>query len=738
MNFQTMRGAAAIEQAARTHDDFELPKRPKGKTVSNSSWLREGLGIDDDTGASDRVATNAAVRGAAGRGKIKILSSLYDEGQWDPWRCRVSIEAADEGGYLLDLLKAFLVHLSWYPSLAEEQEDLVVKELATAPEPCQKALAKSPLRRELTQRTCLLSNLMLVNSPMAARVLEAAAEETFLVERMEAVGPVIQNHVQTGGRDVRTSPPVSGKNLRNQVSQDGFVAWPGVWRQAWHFTDHMIACEFKAVDQTVEAAQGKVDGITLAWDEAQVFVQRLLVQTEQAVAEVYEANFDVAKAEFDGKWKGLEDIARPTFHDPPAEGGSALAAHAWASLGWARIEEMVVFRGDSFEPVRRYPHRKFPATLDTLYVKRFFDLSRPQAPVDAGVRLPSRGAAASAFSLTGCPRSAISGAFFSAALADRMPSASPRKGRDACGKVMTTSALFGREVWHLLLGIGAQAPTPTSVEAEVTLDKELRADFLIPLTAENFCFVYPCAELPWGGYLYIDDDGECVKPIVINQVSHKAGQQAFAFGDPLPLNEENTQIIYNELQDLSPDDPYHDEGAISYAWVMKVPGLDLPLGGFAYVFSDSTLNRVFPLKAVGEVLRMADLPWEVNAHALGMKSNGNELQKYIAPRGERGPGRARGHHADHGAGRAAPHDAARTRVHASGGLDVLATDVAKAISYAAFDRAWPFYLQQFVFDFLSAMILFYIAWEVHRLQHDDGTVQWNFDEWKYWLLPSFL
>jgi hypothetical protein len=416
-SFMTMQGAMAIEQAARMQEDFQLPKRPRGKNASNTKWLRDSLGLkEDDTGATSQAATNAAVRGAAGRGKIKILSSLYEEGQWNPWQCRLSIEAADEGGYLLDLLKVFLVHLSWYPSLAEDHELQAVEELASAPEPREpgmRDLAKSPLERELTTKTCLLSNLLLVNSPMAARVLESAAEE------------------------------------------------------------------------------------------------------------------------------------------------------------------MVVFRGDQFPPVRRYPHKKFPATLDTLYVKRHI------------------------------------------------------KERDA------EKMVYNRSSKELYLP-GAASSTPCSVEAEVTLPKELRQDFLIPLTAENFCYVYPCGELPWGGFLYIDTDQDVAKPLVINKVSHTAGQQAFSFGDPIPLCEEHNQLLYHELQDLSPDDPYLHEGARQFAWVMstQLPGLEVPLGGFAYVFDDPTQNRIFPLKAVGEVLRMANLSWEVNASALGMHSHGKELERYVAPRGE--------------------------------------------------------------------------------------------------------
>jgi len=515
MNIVSLKGAMAIEQAARVMEDFELPKRPKGQKASNSAWLREGLGITEDTGASDQAATNAVVRGAAGRGKIKILSSLYDEGQWDPWRCRLSIEAADEGGYLLDLLKSFLVHLSWYPSLAEEQEALAMEELASSPNPGEKkALAKSPLQRELTQKTCLLSNLLLVNSPMAARVLDNAAEE------------------------------------------------------------------------------------------------------------------------------------------------------------------MVVFRGATFPPVRRHPHKKFPATLDTLYVKRYI------------------------------------------------------KERDA------SKMAYDRSKRTLYLP-GAMDPTPTSVEAVVSLDKEARQDLLIPLTAENFCFVYPCEELPWGGFLYLDTDRDEVKPLVINKLSHDAGQQAFAFGDPIPLSEEHTQRIFDELQDLAPDCPYLEQGATQFAWLMSFPGgeVEVPFGGFAYVFQDSKQNRLFPLKAVGEVLRMANLSWEVNAHALSMQSNGDDIQKYIAPRGE---------------DRAAPVQI--MRITASDVLhpmmlhglaytpreDVLATDVAKAISYAAYNRAFPFYVQQLAFDFLSAMILFYIAWEVHRIQERDGRVMWEFTPWNKGLAYSVI
>jgi hypothetical protein len=516
LKFKTMTGAVAIEQAARDLEDEYLPRRPPGKKASNSAWLRLGFGIADDTGASDedattdRAATDAAVRGAAGKGKVKILSSLYDEGQWDPWRCRLSIEASAEGGYLLGLLKNFLVHLSWYPSLAEEQESLALQELVSAEDAAprgqesgQVALAKSPLSRELTQRTCLLANLLYVNSPMAARVLSAAAEE------------------------------------------------------------------------------------------------------------------------------------------------------------------MVVFRGNVFKPVRRYPDKPFPFTLDTLYVKRYITERE----------------------------------------SERM-------------KYFPDS----RELYLP----GAEDPTPTSPEYQVTLPRECRNGSLIPLTAEYFCFVYPCPEMPRGGYLYIAADE---KPLCVNKGSRDAGQQAFAFGEPIDLSAEATQHIHDNLHDLSPDDPYRRRGAVQFAWVMAVPGIELSLGGFAYVFSDHKMNRIFPLKAAGEVTRMADLSWYVNAHVLGVQTSGEELERKIAPPGE---------------DKAKP--VAIMRITAPDVLhpmmlhalaftpreDALDTDVAKAISYAAFRRALPFYIQQLILDIGSALGLFYMTWEVHQLT-DKGGDSWNFGEGDNWL-----
>lgn len=342
----------------------------------------------------------------------------------------------------------------------------------------------------------------------------------------------------------------------------------------------------------------------------------------------------------------------------------------------AAAEEMVVFRGDGPKPVRN-PRRSSPFSLGTKYVRRYIN------------------------------------------------------ERDA------EDIKYERDGRKLYLP-GCKSPTRTSVEADVTVPQEVWKDLLIPRKSDKFCWAYPCSELPRGGYLYLASNGDTSKPLSINTVSRTAGHHALVFGEPKFLNQEAADLIEDELHGLPEDDPCSlgrrhirpldsDCGVVKVAWVMKVHGVELNhnLGGFAYVFSDPAMNRIFPLEAVGEVLRMANLSWDVNAHALEMQPSGAEIERSIAPPGEY---------------QAAP--VAIMRITAPDVLhplmlhalaftpreDVLRTDVAKAISYAAFSRAWPMYMQQFIFDLVSALVLNYISWEVNDLT-EKGEGYWSL-EWR--------
>ncbi|CAK0825823.1 unnamed protein product [Prorocentrum cordatum] len=86
---------------------------------------------------------------------------------------------------------------------------------------------------------------------VAAEVLQGIAEPSDVQvetkERMKAIEPVIQKHVQAGGRGVRASIPGSGRKLRNQASHHRFGAGPGAWREAFPPTEQDNADKCKEV-----------------------------------------------------------------------------------------------------------------------------------------------------------------------------------------------------------------------------------------------------------------------------------------------------------------------------------------------------------------------------------------------------------------------------------------------------------------------------------------------------------
>ncbi|CAK0826140.1 unnamed protein product, partial [Prorocentrum cordatum] len=175
-------------------------------------------------------------------------------------------------------------------------------------------------------------------------VAEPPSEQVETKGRMTAIEPVIQEHAHAGGRGVYTIIPGIGRKLRNQEDIDNVqvvekkkvktIVMASVTERVEKIVDapkaeekvevprlahrekidHESLVETQAAEQTVEVAQGNLDSIALTWDEAQMVAQR----SDEAPKCILDwmANFPFAgKAEFDGRWKEVEDIARPIFSD---------------------------------------------------------------------------------------------------------------------------------------------------------------------------------------------------------------------------------------------------------------------------------------------------------------------------------------------------------------------------------------------------------------------------------------
>lgn len=167
----------------------------------------------------------------------------------------------------------------------------------------------------------------------------------------------------------------------------------------------------------------------------------------------------------------------------------------------------------------------------------------------------------------------------------------------------------------------------TSALHPVTLaSPEHRRAALIPSSATRYACVYAGQGLPTGGFLYCA--GGSSRNLAINSTGLGQHRHALAFG-PFKLLGPGSSDAVERLACEIADPNLLEQGARKDAWLGQgeVDGVD---GGFAYIFEDPSINRVFPLLGSGEIVDRAHMTSCVRSSILPSAPNCSEdVQKWL-------------------------------------------------------------------------------------------------------------